>query len=243
MRDSWQPHSCFLKHLLTEKPLYICKINSRIFVTTENKQQQLPLSTCSISYTGLSPWMGSSCSFHNWQCCIAVNMAQGVSHLCKGIPSVAHSYPAAPVLPTRTSASLSIIRKKCGYDKIAYHHTSEWEKELEPKEWHLRASPCLVTPSPSPWPCHHQAFHGQGAEGFPPYSEASSAVFKEIARMNPIKLILHLSYITTYLVPYMKTSAIGWILTETKKLCVSPPALKRCSESWFPLAVRFNLFN
>lgn len=114
----------------------VCKINSSIFVTTENQQQQLPLSTCRISYTGLSPRVGSRCSLCCWQHHTAVTMAQGVSHLCKGIPTVAHNCPAVPTLPTVTAASLNIVRRNYGGEKITtvIHERRNWN----PKEWHLR---------------------------------------------------------------------------------------------------------
>lgn len=245
--DSWQPHSCFFKSLLTEEPLCaclcMCKISSRFFVTTENKQQQLPLSTCSTFYTKLSPGVGSGHSLHDWQHCTAVAMAWVVSHPCKGIPTVGHNCPAAPALPTGTSASLNIVRRKYGWDKITTTiHLTE-RRNWNPRNRIWGASCHLVIPSPSPWPCHHQALYGWATEGFAPHSEASLAVFKEIICMNPVKWVLYLPYVNTYLGAYKKTSTIGCLLTEKKRLYASLPALRRCSESWFPLPVCFSHFN
>lgn len=170
-------------------------------------------------------------------------MARGVSHLRKGIPTVAHSCPAVRALPTMTSASLNIVRRKYGWDKIiTVKHLTE-RRNWNPKNGTWGASPCLVTPPPSPWPCCRQALYGQGAEGFPLHAEVSLAVFKEITCMNPIKWVLYLSYITACLVAYKKTSTIGQILSKIKRLSVSPPAIRRCLESWFPLPVCFNHFN
>lgn len=59
--------------------------------------------------------------------------------------------------------------------------------------------------------------------------------------MNTDKWVLYLPYITTYLVAYKKTT-IGWILYENKRLCISPPALRRCAESQFSLPVSFHHF-
>lgn len=55
----------------------VCKINSRIFVTAGNKQLQLPLSPCSISYSGVSPEVGSSHSLHYRQHRAAVSIWLG----------------------------------------------------------------------------------------------------------------------------------------------------------------------
>lgn len=170
-------------------------------------------------------------------------MARELSHLHKAFPTVAHSCPAACVLPTMTSASLNIVKRKYGWVKITMIiHLTE-RRNWNPKSGIWGASPCPVTPAPSHGWCHHQALYRQCVEGFSPHPEACSAVFKEIMYLNPIKWVWYFSYITTYLVAYKKTSPIGWILTESKRLCVSLLALRRCSESWFLLPVCFNHFN
>lgn len=82
VRDSWQPHSCFLMHLLARGPLCVClcvscvsvpvclcKMNSRLFVTTANEQKDPYQSVAFYIWTEpqvgaqlLSPWLaGPQC--------------------------------------------------------------------------------------------------------------------------------------------------------------------------------------
>lgn len=104
---------------------------------------------------GMEGGGGSRHTLHHWQHRTSVTVAWGMAQLCMGISTTAHSCPAAPALPTMTSASLS--KKETWTRQNKYCHTSHWEKNLETNEWHLKCSPCLVTPSPSPWPCHRKA--------------------------------------------------------------------------------------
>lgn len=171
-----------------------------------------------MQHSRLSPGVVSSHSLPDWQHCTAVATAWGVSHPRKGIPTVRHSCPAVPALPTVTSASLNIVRKKYGQVKITtIIHLTE-RRNWNPKNSIWGASCHLVIPSPSPWPCHHQALYGWATEVFLPHSEASLAVFKEFICLNPIKWVLYLPYVNTYLVASTKTSTIGCLLTENKRL-------------------------
>lgn len=122
-----------------------------------------------------------------------------------------------------------------------HSHTSDWEKKLEPRG--------ASEARPLVWWLHHPLldhaiarFFMDRVQKLPSSSRGWFSSFQGNYMHESCSVVLYLSCITTYLVAYKKTT-IGWILTENKRLCVSLPALRRCSESWFPLPVCFNHSN